>query len=368
MSSASRNSSIDLIRTAALIGICVVNLPYLALSDNDPINISTTYDHTAAFLIEFLFQGKFFLLFSLIFGWGIEIQARSAERAGVPLSSRYFRRMLGLAVLGCLHATLVFTGDILLLYSVLGVLIWPLRTLSARGLVKVALLMVLIEILSIGLIVYLFSSAEELTSVYSLGGAFSEATLARLEKWPDTFVFIFLYQGPLAFGAMLLGLAAAKSNFFAPRNAGQQKLRRTLPWLMPLALLINCFSALVAYETNLMGLIGLLGTAVGAPMLSAVYLYLLLRCGQWFRLPNVLIEAGRNSLSAYVTQGILAGLIFSSYGLNLFDSLGNAALLAIAIALALLAMSLTGLIAQHWGRGPLEAVLRRITYGAQKIR
>ncbi|AYR21214.1 DUF418 domain-containing protein [Alcaligenes faecalis] len=112
----------------------------------------------------------------------------------------------------------------------------------------------------------------------------------------------------------------------------------------------------------------LLGTAVGAPMLSAVYLYLLLRCGQWFRLPNVLIEAGRNSLSAYVTQGILAGLIFSSYGLNLFDSLGNAALLAIAIALALLAMSLTGLIAQHWGRGPLEAVLRRITYGAQKIR
>lgn len=368
MSSASRNSSIDLIRTAALIGICVVNLPYLALSDNDPINISTTYDHTAAFLIEFLFQGKFFLLFSLIFGWGIEIQARSAERAGVPLSRRYFRRMLGLAVLGCLHATLVFTGDILLLYSVLGVLIWPLRTLSARGLVKVALLMVLIEIISIGLIVYLLSSTEDMAPVYSLGGAFSEATLARLEEWPHAFAFMFLYQGPLAFGAMLLGLAAAKSNFFAHRSAGQHKLGRALPWLLPLALAINCFSALVAYETNLMGLIGLLSIAIGAPMLSAVYLYLLLRCGQWFRLPNVLIEAGRNSLSAYVTQGILAGLIFSSYGLNLFDVFGNAALLPIAIALALLAMILTGLIAQHWGRGPLEAVLRRITYGAQKIR
>jgi uncharacterized protein len=97
-----------------------------------------------------------------------------------------------------------------------------------------------------------------------------------------------------------------------------------------------------------------------------VYLCLLLRCGQWFSLPNVLIEAGRNSLSAYVSQGILAGLFFSSYGLDLFDSFGNAALLAIAIALALLAMSLTGLIAQRWGRGPLEAVLRRFTYGVKR--
>ena len=368
MSSASRNSSIDLIRTAALIGICVVNLPYLALSESDPITPSTTYDHTAAFVVEFLFQGKFFLLFSLIFGWGIEIQARSAERAGVPLSSRYFRRMLGLAVLGCLHATLVFTGDILLLYSVLGVLIWPLRTLSARGLVTIALLMVLVEILSIGLIVYLLSSTEDMAPVYSLGGAFSEAMLARLEEWPNAFAFMFLYQGPLAFGAMLMGLAAAKSNFFAHNSPGQQRLEHALPWLFPLALIINGFSALVAYETDLLGLIGLLLFAIGAPMLSAVYLYMLLRCGQWIKLPNVLIEAGRNSLSAYVTQGILAGLIFSSYGLNLFDVFGNAALLPIAIALALLAMILTGLIAQHWGRGPLEAVLRRITYGAQKIR
>jgi uncharacterized protein len=113
-------------------------------------------------------------------------------------------------------------------------------------------------------------------------------------------------------------------------------------------------------------LLGLFSIAIGAPLLSTVYLCLLLRCGQWFSLPNVLIEAGRNSLSAYVSQGILAGLFFSSYGLDLFDSFGNAALLAIAIALALLAMSLTGLIAQRWGRGPLEAVLRRFTYGVKR--
>ncbi|MGG4581396.1 DUF418 domain-containing protein [Alcaligenes sp. Me129] len=365
MSTASRNSSIDLIRTAALIGICVVNLPYLALSDSGPTATSSSYDHMAAFLIEFLFQGKFFLLFSLIFGWGIEIQARSAQRAGVPLSSRYFRRMLGLAVLGCLHATLVFTGDILLLYSVLGVLIWPLRKLSPRGLIKVALLMVLVEIVSLALIAYLLAGSEDIAPVYSLGGAFSEATLARISEWPESFVFLFLYQGPLAFGAMLMGLAAAKSNFFEAHSPGQQKLGRALPWLLPLALAINFFGASMSNEQNLMGLMGLFSIAIGAPLLSTVYLYLLLHCGQWFSLPNVLIEAGRNSLSAYVSQGILAGLVFSSYGLDLFDSFGNAALLLIAIAMALLAMSLTGLIAQRWGRGPLEAVLRRITYGSK---
>lgn len=366
MSSATRNSSIDLIRTAALIGICVVNLPYLALTDSDPTAASSIYDHTAAFLIEFLFQGKFFLLFSLIFGWGIEIQARSAQRAGVPLSRRYFRRLLGLAVLGCLHATLVFTGDILLLYALLGLLIWPLRNFSPRRLFKVALLMVLVEIFSLTLITYLLSGAEDIAPVYSLGGAFAEATLARISEWPESFFFLFLYQGPLAFGAMLMGLAAAKSNFFDVNSSGQQRLGRALPWLVPLALAINFFSASMSNEHSVLGLIGLFSIAIGAPLLSTVYLYLLLRCGQWFSLPNVLIEAGRNSLSAYVSQGILAGLLFSSYGLDLFDSLGNAALLLIAIALALLAMSLTGLTAQRWGRGPLEAVLRRITYGPKR--
>ncbi|MBY6345994.1 DUF418 domain-containing protein [Providencia rettgeri] len=366
MSSATRNSSIDLIRTAALIGICVVNIPYLALTDSDPTATSPAYDHAAAFLIEFLFQGKFFLLFSLIFGWGIEIQARSAQRAGVALSSRYFRRLTGLALLGCLHATLVFTGDILLLYAVLGLLVWPLRNLSPRGLLKMALLMVVVEMLSIALIIFLLSGTEEAAPTYALGGAFSEATLARLDEWPETFAFLFLYQGPLAFGAMLMGLAAAKSHFFDPDSTGQKKLKRALPWLLPLALAINLFSASVSNDESLMGLVGLFSIAIGAPLLSTVYLYLLLRCGQWFSLPNVLIEAGRNSLSAYVTQGILAGLIFSSYGLGLFDSFGNAALLLIAIALALFAMSLTGLIAQRWGRGPLEAVLRRMTYGPKR--
>src|SRR5690606_38281278 len=365
MSTVSRNSSIDLIRTAALIGICVVNLPYLALSDSGPTATSSSYDHMAAFLIEFLFQGKFFLLFSLIFGWGIEIQARSAERAGVPLSSRYFRRMFGLAVLGCLHATLVFTGDILLLYSVLGVLIWPLRKLSPRGLIKVALLMVLVEIASLALIAYLLAGSEDMAPVYSLGGAFSEATLARISEWPESFAFLFLYQGPLAFGAMLMGLAAAKSSFLDAHGAGDAMLGRALPGLLPLALAINFFSASVANEGNRMGLTGLFSIAIGAPLLATVYLYLLLRCGQWLSLPNVLIEAGRNSLSAYVSQGLLAGRVFSSYVLDLFVSFGNAALLLISIGLALLAMSLTGLIAQRWGRGPLEAVLRRITYGSK---
>lgn len=368
MSSSSRNTSVDLIRTAALIGICVVNLPFLAMTDNIPTQSSPFYDQAAAFLIEFLFQGKFFLLFSLIFGWGIEIQARSAARAGVPLSQRYFRRLSGLALLGCLHATLVFTGDILLLYAVLGLLIWPLRNSTPSKLVKIALAMVLVELLSLALVMFWVSSLEELAPVYSLGGAFSEATLARLTDWPETFGFLFLYQGPLAFGAMLLGLAAAKSRFFEANSPGLQKLGKAMPWLVLIALPINIFTAVTANQTDVMGLIGLFSVSIGAPLLSLIYLYLLLRCAAWIRLPEVLIEAGRNSLTAYVCQGVLAGLIFSSYGLGLFDALGNAALLLMAVVLALIAMTLTGLIARRWGRAPLEAVLRRITYGAQTDR
>ncbi|WP_158194919.1 hypothetical protein [Stappia indica] len=59
-----------------------------------------------------------------------------------------------------------------------------------------------------------------------LGGSFMEATLARLNEWPATLGFLLLFQGPLAFGAFAMGLAAGKTQFLAPRSSGRPLLRR----------------------------------------------------------------------------------------------------------------------------------------------
>lgn len=359
-----RNTSVDAVRTAALIGICVVNLPFLALPPEQAMGQpAAQVDRFAAFLVELLFQGKFFLLFSFIFGWGVQIQIVSAARAGVSFGSRYFRRLAGLALLGCLHAVLVFPGDILLIYAMLALMLWPFRSLGPNQLLPIAGAMIGVGLIGLGALAVMLSTSTTMPIAHSLGGGIAEATRARLADWPETLSFLFLFQGPLAFGAFLLGLAAAKSDFFAPESRGRRKLARAMPWLLLIALPANLLFSLAPQDNSPLELAGLLAFAIGAPALSAIYLHLLLWLDAYVRLPGLLVDAGRNSLTAYVLQGVIAGAVFGGYGLGLFGAFGHAGLFLLAVGLALVSMILTGLMARLWGRAPLESLLRRVTYG-----
>jgi uncharacterized protein len=72
----------------------------------------------------------------------MEIQTLSAKRAGASFAQRFSRRLAMLALLGILHALLVFVGDILFLYAVLGLVAWAAKGLGVRGLVTLAALLV----------------------------------------------------------------------------------------------------------------------------------------------------------------------------------------------------------------------------------
>ena len=97
---------------------------------------------------------------------------------------------------------------------------------------------------------------------------------------------------------------------------------------------------------------------LGAPALSAIYLYLFIQLARRVQLIYILVLSGRNSLSTYILQGILAGFIFGAYGLGLYDSVGYAGLLLLSLLIALSAMVLVGIYAKIFGRGPLEPILR----------
>ncbi|WP_119396313.1 DUF418 domain-containing protein [Salinibius halmophilus] len=366
-----RSYEVDVIRMAALIGICMVNIPFLAF----PMEAMWTPAETglnkaAVFFIEAFFQLKFFLLFSFIFGWGMAIQQKSAERKGHSFSQRYLRRTAGLLLLGLAHASLVFHGDILVLYGVMGGLLWFARNASARTLMKIAGWMMPLSMLFlalIGIAIDMVESSPELmpAAQYSLGGGFVESVLARVEAWPSTFIGLVFLQGPLVFAAFAAGLAAGRSNFFKQGNAGFQRLERLVPWLLVIAIPLNILFAMVMgdllpSDSDWLALIAFIGIGIGAPALSAVYLYGLVRLGRAINLPQVLVLAGQNSLSSYVLQGVLGGFVFAGYGLGLFDQLGQFALLGVAFIIALIAMLMVGCYAKVFGRGPLEPVLRKI--------
>lgn len=365
-----RNTEVDLIRTLALIGICVVNLPFMALpAEAQMVAPDALPDQIALFAVEAFFQGKFFLLFSFIFGWGLHVQAASAARAGVSFGARYARRLMGLALIGSAHAILVFSGDILVLYACLGVLIWPLRNWSPKTLMLLALAMTPVAAIAFGLVAIAVSETGIPPSLGAgLGGNYLEATATRLRDWPETFIFIALFNGPLAFAAFAAGLAAAKSDFFRKGNVHFERVRGMAPVLLIVGLPLN-----LAYAAVLSGMadiwpvtaqfLGFAGLAFGGPMLSVIYLLVIVALARRLQPDARLLASGRNSLTGYVTDGSIAGLVFGGYGLGLFGTLGHAGLIVAALMIALGG----ALIATFWDRltprGPLEALLRRITYG-----
>lgn len=274
-------------------------------------------------------------------------------------------------MLSLAHASLVFHGDILVLYGLVGGLLWFARNARAKSLMEIAGWMIPLSMLFLALVCIALdtiASTPDLMPVakYSLGGGFVESVMARLEAWPSTFIGLIFLQGPAVFAAFATGLAAGKSDFFKPGNSGFQRLEKMMPALLLIAIPLNVLFALgmggfLENSSEWLALASFVGIGLGAPALSAVYLYGLVRLGRAIKLPQVLILAGQNSLSTYVLQGVLAGFIFTGYGLAMFDQLGQFALLVVALAVALTSMLMVGTYAKIFGRGPLEPVLRRIS-------
>jgi len=126
---------LDVLRGFALVGICVVNVeffnrPVVESGDGIPAGLEGL-DWLTAFIVNYFVTGKFWILFSLLFGMGFALMLERAQAAGRPFLPLYLRRLAALAVFGLLHHIFLWSGDILLSYAI-GALVL-LITLFARG-------------------------------------------------------------------------------------------------------------------------------------------------------------------------------------------------------------------------------------------
>lgn len=366
-----RYQEVDAIRALALIGICIVNVPFMAQPVEATFLAPTLrMEQWAACIVESVFQLKFFLLFSFLFGYGVGHQQRAALGNNREFKPMHLRRLAALAVVGCLHAIFVFTGDILMLYALLGVLLWQIQHYSASSLVKFSLVMMPVSMVCLSLIAIIISEmpAQALTSASAqshLAAGFLQASWGRLQEWPETFIFLLLLQAPLALGACALGLAAERTQFFQPGNRHFAWLNQQVPKLLLIALPTNALygltlSGLLPASAEWVQFISFIGIGIGAPCLAAVYLCWFSRFARYIPLPSILLLAGRNSLSVYISQGILAGFTFGSYGLGLFDQLNLLELFGVSLCIAAITILAVGSYAKRYQRGPLEPIFRRL--------
>ncbi|MFJ8556779.1 DUF418 domain-containing protein [Streptomyces microflavus] len=371
---------VDALRGFALCGIFLANVLVMAgiegRGGDGPS--ASGLDQAAHWLVMMLVQTKFYLLFSFLFGYSTTLQMDSAERDGVPFAPRMLRRLLGLFVLGALHAVLLYPGDILTTYAVLGLVLFAARTVDPARMWRAALWVygaVAALYLLLGAAVALVdtgggdeglaASTAELTAAYRGGPA--DVVRANMDAWTDILAGL-LMMGGMVVTAFLAGFVAGRRRLLTGTGTPDRvaRLRRICGWGLAVGLPGGVLMAagtvgpLGARWEIPMFIVGMLT----APALSGAY-----ACGLllWFttprgaRLAARLAPAGRMALTNYLVQSLVMALVFTGYGAALYGRVGAAAVLGGALLFYGCQLAASARLMERHRFGPVERLLRAVT-------
>ncbi|KRG70380.1 membrane protein, partial [Stenotrophomonas chelatiphaga] len=386
LNTADRITVMDILRGAALFGILLMNIEAFT----GPLDLSFTgvdphwhgIDYLADALVYVLVQGKFFLLFSLLFGAGFAVMAQRAQGAGRDFTPIYLRRSVALLLIGACHALLVWSGDILLVYALLSFLLlgtrrWPVSMLPAMGALVYAFAVGLS--LLFALLVWAAArggspldsagsmrAAQEVIEAQRLAygqGSWAQANVQRLADLRHMVGGI-LITGPEIFGMFLIGAWFARSGALAD-PARFASLYARLRWIaMPAGVVLMLASAawhpyLAPGEFTVRTGLSYAMAAVASLLMALGYLGWIVQARHalgWLAAP------GRMALTHYLLQSLLCTWLFFGYGLGFFEQLPRAWQLVFAVALFALQVGISHLWLARFRYGPMEWLWRAMTY------
>jgi len=383
-----RIQALDVLRGVAVAGILFANvLAFFGLSFMPPDRAAAlptaAADHVAEFLEHVFVDGKFYSIFSLLFGIGFGVQLSRGGDAAMPRFKRRLRILLGI---GAIHAFLIWAGDILMLYALLGFTMPWFARKPNRSLVRwtVILLAVPTALYVVALAVWMVLGsgaaqssppsrvpANILKYFEAIGtGGFKDAFIGNLVflagRWADLFVTV---RFPKVLAMFVLGLWTVRTGIaLSPADH-----RATLVRWCKLGLGIGLPANLLAtwafeqwpYLPPSVG--GLLGTAmqgVGIPMLAIGYattVALLVVDGR--RFISVFAPVGRMALTNYLMHSIICVVLSYGFGFGLWWHTGASRAMAIAAAIIVVQIPLSAWWLSRFRFGPVEWIWRRLTYG-----
>ncbi|MDX1436392.1 MAG: hypothetical protein R3335_06260, partial [Anaerolineales bacterium] len=225
----SRYTYIDILRGFAVFGILVANMASYSGRSSLPGVFAESLDQWIVNLSRFFVEAKFYSLFSLLFGWGMALQMRRAHARGTKFVPVYVRRMLGLLLIGMLHGIFIWTGDILTLYAILGLLLLLFRNLSPRRILLASVLFLLLRIVltlpagPIGSLQDAYANATSFMrgdtfpdSLFA-SGTYWEITRLRFQEFMGANSWLLYFIGPV-FSMFLLGLYIGKRRIVEERE------------------------------------------------------------------------------------------------------------------------------------------------------
>ncbi len=386
-----RIEAIDALRGFALLGILFANIGWwVGLPFAQPEHFGVLFGDfsPAAFAAFFngVLDGKFYTLFSFLFGLGFALQLDRLEKRGADGMRIFRRRTAILLAIGLVHVTFIWAGDILVLYALLGFLLPSFHRMSDRGLLLWGLALVfpvsiagpmLMETLGVALEAPFFAAGDAIWEalgyrdethpafeVLSAGSAFD------LVAWNLPGVFFNVgdrlgnWRVTKVLGTMVLGLWSGRRLV-----EGSLIENSRLLWGTVLVGVLIGVPASISYaqlpphsQNSLASQIGTLplGLAYGAAFLLAFPVL-----GPFAR---IFTPVGRMALTNYLSHSLVCNTLFlSGIGLGLMGRISVLQGFAMAAAIFVFQIGFSTLWLSRYSQGPMEALWRRLTYGSWGI-
>jgi uncharacterized protein len=385
-STTNRIAVVDVLRAFALFGIIITHAAMGFLSARPPrpgFMSFTPLDQTVEQLTRLFFVGKFFTIFSFLFGLSFAIQLANAARKGESISGRFMWRLVLLAIIALIHGAF-FSGDILIVYAILGFLLIPVQTLNTKVLAAVGVVLVLnIPGLMIGLsrassveasappppAAITGTSPQRQFEIKQQGTVGELVYLNLTESLPGKLDFQ-VRSGRLwmTYGLFLLGLCAGRAHLFKDTDSNRAFFRKLLIGAGTVALvttIVAVFKPAMPGSPLLPHVLASFSFSVQQATLSAAYLAM---ATLWYwrspargLLPQ-LAPMGRMGLTTYLMQTVFGITLFYGIGIGMLGHMGTAAAVASGIAFYVAQIFMARWWLAHFSMGPVEWAWRSLTY------
>ncbi len=394
-----RLALLDAVRGIALGGILLANLTSFFAVDMLGAEARRAMPWGEAgervlFAINWLVEGKFYSIFSILLGTGFALQALRAGRRGTPpghFAGFFRRRMVVLVAIGLTHMYLFWAGDILTLYGVMGLMLPTMMRLAPPMRTGVMLALFAVP-LATHAVVLASDGRFDPRPPFATAGAdlrerlgvadresldlFARGTARDYVAWNVSYAVTrpgtYLQSGRPAKVLALFLLGFWIGTVILPRL---HTLRRSLSVVVIAGGTVG-FAASAVYasikgatgSTFLMSGTGLLQTAaytLGTTPLALAYLsaaVLLWRTPQGRRGLEWFVPLVRMALTVYLTQTIIQLALFSGYGAGWAGHVPVVWLPVAAAAILVAQRLLCAWWLRRHAQGPVEWVWRRATY------
>ncbi len=409
VSSKDRIQALDVMRGVALCGILLMNivgfgLPFQAYEDPTVAGGADGLNLTAWWMNTLFFEGTMRTLFSMLFGAGVILITQRAEERGTGIGGAdiFVRRNAWLVVFGMIHAyVLLWDGDILYTYGIVGLFLFAFRNLPARTLVILGVAVLGVQTLQNFSAMQGHRSAYE---AYEQAQAAGEEDSPAIDGWQGIleqkkpsaeaieeeiaghrrgYFGVMAHIGPVshymettffydmffldAMAAMLLGMALFKSGVLtAERGNGYYGAMVAIGYAIGLAVnyyegrtIVDGEFSIFAFDRAMLtyhvGRIAMAAGHIGLVMLFA-------KSGALGFLRRAIAAVGRMALTNYIMHTLICVVFFSGFGFGMYGRLERHELYYVVVSIWVFQLIVSPLWLAKYRFGPLEWLWRSLTY------